>query len=868
MKFQPLDLDALVLAAQKPSRYVGGEVNAIAKDPRSARITWALCFPDTYEVGMSNVGFRLLYHVLNQRPDVACDRSFAPWPDMSAMMRAKGIPLWALESRAPLRDFDILGFSLQFEAAYTSCLEMLDLSGIPVFSKDRTEEHPLILAGGPCTVNGEPVAPFFDAMVIGEGEEVVLEISDAVADAKAKGLKRTQLLDRLAEIPGVYVPSLFEVRYRPDKTVEAIVPRKPGYEKVSRRVIPDLNQVPQPERPIVPFMQTIHDRLPLEIQRGCTRGCRFCQVGMLTRPTRQRDPAKVLELATKGLANSGYEEVGFLSLSAGDYECINPLLEEFFNKFSPERIAISLPSLRTETMNERLAQQIGKVKKTGFTIAPEAASDRMRKVINKGNTEENLLKAIDSVFRNGWSLIKLYFMIGLPTEMDEDVLAIAALAKKAHKVSRAIRPDAMINVSVSTFIPKPFTPFQWEPMIDTGETIRKHDLLRAAFPRRGPLALKYHEAKGSVVEGALARGDRRLATAVHAAWKQGQVLDGWTEHFNHDRWEKAFVEMEREHGVDWRFFTLRERSRDEVLPWDHIDCGVSKEFLLRERDRSRKLKTLFDCSKGFCPDCGACDFEKIQTKVYREKDYVPSAPSEPPPPTPEIPVADRGLLRVRFAKLGRAIAVSHLETIGLLMRALRRSKLPVAYSQGFSPHLQVSFGPACPTGVESKAEFFDLELVRRIDPKELMEALGPEMPPGFPLIDAQPLEWKARSLTSSMSAVHYLARFPEPRADLAQCIEKFQAAERCEVVRAKAARGAKGPRTGKVVDLKAAVLGIEVAGLSEVRFRLRAGNEASAKPTEVLSNIFGQAEGVRLMKEDVSFSAEPAPQEEPVAESA
>lgn len=865
MKFEKLEVDDLILRAQKPSRYVGGEVHSIAKDLRSMRATWALCFPDTYEVGMSNVGFRVLYHVLNSRADVACERAFMPWPDMASLCRERGIPLWSLESRAPLGDFDVLGFSLQFEACYTTCLAMLDLARVPLFSADRGESHPLVLAGGPCTVNGEPVAPFFDAMVVGDGEEVVGEITDVVADWKSSGGSRRELLRELARIRGVYVPSFFDVRYGRDRTVSAIVPLVPGYERVERRVTADLDQVPLSDRPILPFMQTIHDRLPLEIQRGCTRGCRFCQAGMLARPARQRDPRKVLELAERGLKNSGFEEVGFLSLSAGDYGCINPLLEDFFARFSPDKIAISLPSLRTETMTDRLARQIAQVKKTGFTLAPEAATDRLRRVINKGNAEESLLKAVESVFRAGWSLLKLYFMIGLPSETDEDVTAIADLARKAHRLSRTLRPEAQINVAVSTFVPKPFTPFQWEPMVGVDETIRKHDLLRAAFPRKGGLVYKYHEASGSRVEGALARGDRRVASAVLAAYRAGQVLDNWTEHFDFTRWEQAFAALEREQGVSLDFMANRERAESEVLPWDVIDVGVHKKFLLQERARSRREELLPDCATGACSACGACDFDAVVNRIYREEDYrrspehlaVDSEPPAAPPagggaaaPAP----AQKCTVRVRYGKEGAAIAVSHLETIGVLTRALRRSGLPVAYSQGHSPRPRVSFSPACPVGVESRAEFVDVELARPVEPQEVSAALGREMPPAFPLLGAQALPLKAPSLDASIAEMVYRARFGEGIASqaLERAAQAFAAAERWEVRR----EGGKGKRAPKLIDLRAAVTSFKALGEREIEFCLTARG-ASAKPSEVLDSVLRECGRALVTKTDVHFAKAP-----------
>ena len=612
-------LDELVLAAQKPSRYAGAEFGAVVKDLAAARVRFALAFPDTYEVGMSNLGFRLLYHLLNDRPEIACERVFLPWPDMEGMLRARGLPLFTLESRAPVRAFDVLGVTLQFELAYTSVLALLDLSGIPLLAAERTDDDPLVVGGGPCAFNPEPVADFFDCFAVGEGEEVSLEIADAVAASgfRRGGATRRELLERLARIPGVYVPCFFAPRYDPvSRVLVAIEPLRPGYEKVERRVMPDLNALPTSAytRPIVPFMQTVHDRLPIEIQRGCTRGCRFCQVGMITRPTRQREPKEVLRLAEIGLRASGYEEVGLLSLSSGDYAPLNGLLDDFLARWEGERIAMSLPSLRTETMSDALAKKIARIRKTGFTLAPEAATERMRAVINKGNREEDLLRAVESVFQNGWSLLKLYFMIGLPEERDEDVVAIAELARRCLSTARRALPkgqgSAVIHLGASTFVPKPFTPFQWEPMIGLKETIQKHDLLRAAFPRKGGLNYKYHGAEGSLVEGALARGDRRAATAVLAAARAGQMLDNWTEHFDFGRWEQAFAAMEREHGVSLAFMANRERAESELLPWDAIDVGVRKDFLLEERARSRAGLLQPDCVEGPCGACGACEEAK------------------------------------------------------------------------------------------------------------------------------------------------------------------------------------------------------------------------------------------------------------------
>jgi radical SAM family uncharacterized protein/radical SAM-linked protein len=844
-------LDRLILGAQKPSRYAGGELNAVRKDLAKARITWALAFPDTYEVGMSNVGFRLLYHALNERPDVACERIFMPWTDMEAALRAEKLPLFSIESRASLKDFDIAGFTLQFELCYTTVLAMLELADIPLLTSQRRRNDPLILGGGPCTYNPEPIADVFDAFVVGEGEEVVHEIGEVVAQWKPTSAPRSDLLWALAEIPGVYVPSLFAVHYNADKTIKAYEPLKPGYESIVRRVVADLNLVPQAEKPIVPFMQTVHDRLPLEIQRGCTRGCRFCQVGMITRPTRQRDPNEVFQIAEKGLDATGYEEVGFLSLSAGDYSCIDGVLEDFFDELGPENVGISLPSLRTETMSERLTQQIKRVRKSGFTVAPEAATERMRRVINKGNAEKDLLHAVDTIFEAGWELVKFYFMIGLPTERDEDVRAIVQLSAEALRRGRKKNPRAQINVGVSTFCPKPFTPFQWDPMICLSETQRKQGILRDELRKLGrgfkDLHIKPHDAKQGALEGALALGDRRLSTAVLHAYRAGQRLDGWTEHFRLDVWTEAFAQTEKEHGVGLAFFAHREKGEKEVLPFDHIDCEVTKPYLWKARMAALKEAQVPDCAYGeeICTACGACDYEVVDTIVYQPSDYR----KQPPREQPGLP-AERTFLRMRYAK--KAVALSHLETMTALLRTFRRAKLGIPHTKGFHPKPKVSFGPACPVGTESRAEYLDVELFGTLDPQEVELRIQSHLPDGFELISCEPLSKEQPALSQSIRGIEYRVELPDGAPDVQERLERFAALTESFVTR---------EREGKQpirIDLKRSIDNLAASGPREIRFTLKAGEaEAVARPAELLAELFG-AEHVRpgaatLIRESVVF---------------
>ena len=596
---------------QKPTRYTGGEMNTQLKAWDSAKLHFAFCFPDTYEVGMSHLGMKILYAAMNQQSDMLCERAFMPWVDMMDLMKQEKVPLFTLESRSPLSAFDVVGFTLQYEMSYSNILAMLELGGIPLLRENRREEDPIVVAGGPCAFNPEPLADFIDAFMVGDGEEQILDLNRVIMQGREEGASRMTILKRLCAIRGVYVPALYDVKYNADGTIASMKPNCPeAPERVLKAIIPDLDKAFYPSEIPVPYMEIIHDRIMLEIMRGCTRGCRFCQAGILYRPVRERSLEHLVEMAQQLENTTGYEEISLSSLSSGDYTCLAELIRELIRRLDEKHVSISLPSLRLDSVLKDSLEATQKEKKTSLTFAPEAGTQRLRDVINKGVTEEDLMSKVSDAFHGGWSSVKLYFMMGLPTETTEDLDGIADLAKKVvdayFAVPRGERAKGLrVVCSASVFVPKPFTPFQWEPQ-DTQEMVReKQSHLREKLRIKG-VTFNYHESDLSYLEACFARGDRRMGQVLLRAYQKGCMLDGWTELFKYDMWREAFAEL----GIDPAFYAYRRREKDEIMPWDVIDCGVTKEFLWREKEKAEKAQTTKDCRKG-CNGCGLQRFKGV-----------------------------------------------------------------------------------------------------------------------------------------------------------------------------------------------------------------------------------------------------------------
>ncbi len=842
-----MELEGLIAGVSRPARYVGGEAGSRVKDPAGVRLTFALAFPEIYEIAMSHLGLKILYELLNARPEVAAERVFMPWTDLMDLMDQRGIAPWSLETGRALGSFDVIGFSLQYELTYTNLLHLLRLAGVPLRREDRGPEHPLVIAGGPCMVNPEPVADFLDLAVVGEAEELIQPLVDLILRAKEEGWPRQRLYREATALEGVYAPALFEPVYRDGrlKEVRALDPERP---KVRRRVVADLNSCAPPVDPVVPLVKPVHDRLGVEIARGCTRGCRFCQAGYIYRPVREREPQAVLEAVLAGLANSGLEEVALLSLSSGDYTCIEPLATRLMDELEPRRWGLSLPSLRVDSLSDELVSQVRRVRKSGFTLAPEAGSERLRRAINKDLGEEQIVDTARRVYGLGWNLIKLYFMLGLPGETDQDLAEIGRLCRRVADQARAAgrgrgrRP--VVHASLGLFVPKPHTPFQWEAQMDLAEARRRLSLAKSGLGD-SKVRAKWNSPEQSILEGVLSRGDRRLSRALELAMEAGCRFDGWSEELNLAAWLEALHAA----GLDEAEY-LGPREPGAALPWDHIDTGVSQEFLLAERERALAGRHTPDCRRGRCADCGVCDHKLVKPRLARAG-LSPASLASPAVSSLSPGVEEeRTTYRFRLEKTGPARFLGHLEMITQIMRALQRAGVRVAFSRGFHPHPLVKTASALPLGVESLVETLAVTVLGAPSPRSIQRAVNPVLPQGLKITDGR-RELPGEGLAEP-DEVTYLVRSRkalDPRR-----LREFQEAEEATMVRVT-------PKGERAIDLKAALkdLAMEEGGLTVTVGR--AGGRP--KPAEILTQVFGlsreEALAARALKIKAAYAGKAGP---------
>jgi radical SAM family uncharacterized protein/radical SAM-linked protein len=815
----------LLPQVQKPARYIGGEWNQVRKDPAGVAVRVVLAFPDVYEIGISYPGYKILYELLNNLPEVYAERAYSPWPDLEALLRGRSLPLCSLETGTPLHEFDVVGITLQHELSFTNILNLLDLGRVALTSRERTR-GPLVLGGGPGAANPEPLAELFDLVVLGDGEEVFPEILSQYAQMKKE--PRAEQIRALSNLRGVYAPSRYQPVYAVSGELQGIEPEPGAPFPVRRRVAP---APALPQRPLVPYLAVPHDRVATEVFRGCTRGCRFCQAGMITRPVREREAQAIVDHVLQQVAQTGYEEVSLISLSSGDYSQILPLVRMLMRSLLPQRVALSFPSLRLDSFRSELAETVRRVRKTGLTFAPEAGSARLRKVINKClEDEETLATNLAYVFEEGWDLVKLYFMVGLPTETEEDVVEIGQLvrrllaeSKRRGKPGRAPR----VHLGLSLFVPKPHTPFQWEAQLSPAQTAARLEQLARVLPK----AVEYRFGKKerddltrSYLEGVLARGDRRLWGAVRRAWELGARFDGWGEHFRFDLWQQAFAET----GVDADAYALRARGVDEVLPWAHLDMGTPLKYLRAQREQAINTEQTPDCRTAGCHACGVAE----QTECPQPPAAVlAETPGEiPVPPSPE---RESVRLRLRYQKTGDLRFVGHLDLVNLFRRAARRAHLPLHYSVGFHPQPALSFGPPLSVGYEGLGEWLDLGLDSWRDPRAVVEDLNRMLPAGVRVEVGREVPLSTPSLTDRINAGEYLICWPGAGAHAAELAKRL-----AEFTAVAEVPGSQWSKKGPVkVNLRSAVVWIKMDATGDgpgLRLLHETGAGSTAKVSTLL----------------------------------
>jgi len=783
---------------RKPSRYIGNEVNSIQ---RETDVKVALCFPDLYEIGMSHIGLKILYMIINSMSFASAERVFSPWTDLEAYLRNNGVPLYSQENKRPLKDFDIIGFTLQYELSYTNVLNMLDLGSLPVRSADRTSAHPIVIAGGPCAVNPLPMKPFIDVFVIGDGEEVIKEIVE-LYNLQKPGMNnssREDLLNELSQLDGLYVPSVHTASGK----------------MIRRRFVDNLDTAPFPVSPVVPYTSIVHDRVAIEISRGCTKGCRFCQAGMIYRPLRERSPDNILALAQKSIKNTGHEEISFTSLSAGDYSRLHHLISNFNRLCRGRHISVSLPSLRVGSISSDIIKEIKSVRKTGFTIAPEAGSSRLRNVINKDFTEEEYRETLEKLFTEGWKRLKLYFMIGLPSETPDDIDGIIKMVQTASGMGRKISGSRVnINIGISAFVPKPHTPFQWIGQASFNKLRETQDHLRKSFRKKG-LSFKGQHVEPSLLEAVLSRGDEDCAGLIETAWRKGCRFDGWSEFFDFDKWLSASEDM----SLNLYDYAAKSYDLNDLLPWSFVDTGITDDFLKLEYGRAFNGEVTSDCRNG-CYGCGLkCrSAGERAEEVINEPDGTTILSSKLPGHKNKVPRK----FRVRFSKTGKLRYLSHQETITSLLRAIRRADISLNYSSGFHPHPRISFGPALPTGVEGLNEYFDIEVSAVSNVMELLKRLNTELPEGLEALEILPSPISKRPLNDDNTCYEYEVVIDESAHGN---IDYFLNLSQCIV-----------SRNNKSVDIRPMVKSAEISG-SRLLLTV-VDTDSKARLHEILKEIF------------------------------
>lgn len=805
---------------RKPSRYLGKEINAIRKDITATRTRVALVFPDLYEIGMSHLGLRILYHILNKRPDIAAERVFAPDLDYEYTLKTRGLPLASLESSLPLNQFHIIGFSLQYELTFTNVLNILRLGNIPLKSSERDRDCPLIIAGGSCVTNPEPLADFIDAFVLGDGEEAALEIVEIYQEWLESRAPKDELLDRLSRLEGVYIPFLFKVDYRPDKEIQGITPQRKEYTAIRKRVLKDLDSSEYPVSPVIPFTKIIHDRINIEVARGCLRKCRFCQASKIHSPYRARSTESIFYLAEESLENTGYEELALTSLNICDFKNLDFVIRHLMERLSKKRVALSLPSLMIGTLDSEIIREIQRVRKTGFTLVPEAATERLRRVISKDMSEDQFMRDVEQIIKAGWNSLKLYFMVGLPTEDEQDIDGIIDLSYKVlHRVREHKGRVKQISVSVSSFVPKPHTPFQWFPQQESDLLGKKMGSLKSRLKNRR-FTFKGHPVKMSFLEAVFSRGDRRLGEVLIKALDRGCKFDGWKEHFNYQAWLDSFSDS----GIDPKFYANRRIDLSSILPWQHLYTGTSCDYL-KDEYRAVDRDTLSPVKTG-------TDYHEKGRGIQEGKERSGKDKGEN-----EIPVQK---IRVRYEKLHDMSFLSHLDLVRVFQRALRRARVPLAYSLGFHPRPKISFGMALPIGIESTCEYLDAELSSYREPHGFLSDVNKELPSGLRILSAKNIPLKSSNIFNITEKVIYsvILKMSSSKKDLT--IDGYNRVIEVFLSNSKILIEKKRDSDTKRVDIKPLIesmRAIEKNGMIDLELIIKVRESDNVRPDEIIKEL-------------------------------